>query len=99
MSITKKIKEYKKEILLATGTIVLICIGGTVYYMQEKRIAELKCENVQKLKRIVDLERLCEEKDTYVSKLGSELLRKGLSEGGQLMADKKAYLKSAIMAS
>ena len=48
--------------------------------------------------RIKELKDLCENKDEYVCRLMSKLLRKGISEGGTLMADRKKWLKQKINA-
>lgn len=56
----------------------------------------------EQLDRIVDLEykvseleELCLAKDAQITELASELLRRGSSIGGHLMADRKAFLNAA----
>lgn len=103
MEKTKKmvrwVKNNKREVILICTTAVVV--GGTVWLIQSNAIRNLKmvvdCQSDvigRQADRIRELKRICAAKDEYVKTMGSRMVRAGWSEGGKLMASRKAYLRA-----
>ncbi len=60
----------------------------------ESENRNLRKSNQNKSIRISQLEELNHDKDLWMDSMASEALRKGSSLGGQVLADKKKYLKN-----
>lgn len=105
-----KTKDYfnrnqKKIKIFAKIGIHFLVVGGVVILFKKKadEINFLKDEinNLKKLLidcnvALLNSSELHQQKDDYMCKLGSELLRKGISEGGQILASRKEFLKQNI---
>lgn len=61
---------------------------------KDKKIEKLTESNNRKSREIKRLKKLSDEKDAWMSSIASDALRKGSSLGGQVLADKKKYLKN-----
>ena len=56
-----------------------------------KKISMLEQENRQNRKRIKQLEKLCEEKDSFFMELMADVLRHGSSLAAKHMSERKKY--------
>lgn len=98
--ISNWIKDHKHEIILVGATAIIV--GGSTWLVYNGKVKSLdriisaQVDMIwEQADRIVELEDLCLVKDDYVKELASELLREGQSIGGQLMAERKAFLNAA----
>ena len=66
---------------------------GLFGFGSNKQIKYLKTENKAQKARIKQLEKLCDEKDSFFKELMSDAMRHGSSLGSKHMSDRKKYLK------
>ena len=97
---TKEFWNSNKDTIIKCTKIGVgvIAIGtGTLLILDNRKKSEMIKDMTNLIilqnERIDELESLCKDKDSFVCNLMSKLLRKGVSEGGILMADRKQWLK------
>lgn len=89
-------RNHKKIKIFAKIGIHLFVVSGAVILFKKKtdEINDLKEALINCNVALLNSKALHQQKDDYMCKLGSELLRKGISEGGQILASRKEYLKT-----
>lgn len=98
-----KTKDYfnrnqKKIKIFAKIGIHFLVVGGAVILFKKKtnEIYDLKELLIDCNVALLNSKELHQQKDDYMCKLGAELLRRGISEGGQILASRKEFLKQNI---